>query len=92
MHAEQHNAEGNRSLITRSQRFSLSHRADLLEPCPPEDIEEMKAVTLATLAEMTGASLCPNSCLLCWSDSLRQGASDEVIIALEVIASMHSLQ
>lgn len=53
-HAEEKREKG---LVTRTQCFSLRHRADLLDVCPPEDIQEMQATLAQTLHDLTGAPL-----------------------------------
>lgn len=41
--------------VSKTQRFSLKHRVDLLEVCAAEDIKEMQAMLLSTLKHLTGA-------------------------------------
>ena len=41
-------------LVTKYQLFSLKHRKDLLEHCPPSDISEMKDAVSDTLRAITG--------------------------------------
>ena len=43
-----------RPLFSTNQLFSLKHRQDLLEDCPPEDIQEMSDTVLSTLNKTSG--------------------------------------
>ena len=51
-------ASGGKAPLRPAQRFSLRNWRDLTEDCPPSDIDEMRAVVLATLEEIDGAISC----------------------------------
>ncbi len=48
---------GGAAQLTQRVRFSLEHRADLLEDCPAADVTQMETTVLASLNRVAGAGL-----------------------------------